>query len=154
MKSQLTGTGPVLTLVLGLSLFFVVIFGAVFFVLGKVARTKEAGARERYPTARRVDRGASFFGQESRGAMQMRGNGTLILTDSELIFEMWVPDREFRIPLRSIQSLENPRWFLGKSRFARLLKVAYTDAQGSTDAMAWQVADLAGWMRQINEARA
>lgn len=85
--------------------------------------------------------------------MQMRGNGTLILTDSELIFEMWVLNTEFRIPLQSIQSLENPTSFLGKSRFAPLLKVVYTNDQGSTDAMAWQVSDLSGWMRQINEAQ-
>lgn len=84
----------------------------------------------------------------------MRGNGTLILTDSELIFEMWIPNRQFRIPLQSIQAIENPTWFLGKSRFKPLLKVVYINDQGATDAMAWQVVDLNGWMRLINEARA
>ena len=146
--------GFVIALVVGLALFFAVVFGGVFVVLRNTARQKEAGARERYPNARHVDRAASFFGQESRGGTQMRGNGTLILTDSDLIFEMWVPNREFRIPLRSIQSLENPASFLGKSRFAPLLKVVYTNDQGTTDAMAWQVPDLSGWMRLINEARA
>jgi hypothetical protein len=67
---------------------------------------------------------------------------------------MWVLNTEHRIPLRCILSLENPTSFLGKSRFAPLLKVVYTNSQGSTDAMAWQVSDLSGWMRQINEARA
>jgi hypothetical protein len=126
----------------------------VFVVLRNTARQKEASARERYPNARQIDRAASFFGQKSRGVTQMRGNGTLILTDSDLIFEMWVPNTEFRIPLRSIQSLENPTSFLGKSRFTPLLKVVYSNEQGTTDAMAWQVPDLSGWMRRINEARA
>lgn len=153
-ETTLGGVGLVIILVLGLGLFFVVVFGGVFVVLRNVARQKEASARQRYPEARQIDRAASFFGQESRGVTQMRGNGTLILTDSDLIFEMWVPNREFRIPLRSIQAIENPTSFLGKSRFTPLLKVVYTNDQGATDSMAWQVRDLSGWMRLINEARA
>lgn len=150
MEITLDAVGWVLLLLLGLAVFFAVIFGGVFVVLGYGARQKEASARKRYPTARQIDRAASFFGQESRGGTQMRGNGTLILTDAELIFEMWVPNTEFRIPLHSIHSLENPTAFLGKSRFSPLLKVVYTNAQGSTDAMAWQVSDLSGWMGQLN----
>lgn len=143
--------GSVMMLVL---VVFAVVFGGVFVVLRNVARQKEASARERYPSARHIDRAASFFGQASRGVTQLRGNGTLILTDSELIFEQWVTNREFRIPLRSIQAIENPLSFLGKSRLTPLLKVVYTNEQGTTDAMAWQVPDLSGWMRLINEARA
>jgi hypothetical protein len=142
------------TLMLGLAVVVAVVFGGVFVVLRNTARQKEASARERYPQARQIDRAASFFGQESRGATQMRGNGTLILTDSELIFEQWVTNRVFRIPLRSIQAIENPSWFLGKSRFAPLLKVVYTNELGKADSMAWQVPDLSGWMRLLNEARA
>jgi hypothetical protein len=150
----LSGLGFVVVLLLVLAVFFVTVFGGVLVVLRNMARQKEASARARYPNARQIDRAASFFGQESRGAAQMRGNGTLILTSSDLIFEMWVVNKEFRIPLQSIQSLENPSSFLGKSRFTPLLKVVYTNEQGTTDAMAWQVPDLSGWMRHINEARA
>jgi hypothetical protein len=146
----LDGVGFVVLLLLSLA----VIFGGVFVVLGKIARQKEASARERYPNARQIDRTASFFGQESRGVTQMRGNGTLILTDSDLIFEMWVPNKQFRISLGSIQSIENPTSFLRKSRFTPLLKVVYINDQGAIDSMAWQVTDLDGWMRLINEARA
>lgn len=148
--SMLGGIGLLLLLLL----VFVVLFGGVLVMLRRTARQKEASARERYPTARHIDRAASFFGQQSHGVMQLRGNGTLILTDSDLIFERWVPNTEFRIPLRSIQALENPISFMGKSRFAPLLKVVYTNEQGSVDAMAWQVPDLSDWVRRINEARA
>lgn len=144
----------VITLVLVLTAFFVIVFGGVFLVLRNIARRKEAGAQARYPNAQLIDRAASFFGQQSHGVTQLRGNGTLILTDSDLIFEMWVPNKEFRIPLRSIHSLDNPSSFLGKSRFTPLLKVVYTNERGMTDAMAWQVPDLSGWMRLLNEALA
>lgn len=146
--------GFVVILLLGLAVVFAVVFGGVFVVLRNISRQKEAHARERYPDARQIDRTASFFGQESRGGTQMRGNGTLILTDSDLIFEMWVPNKEFRIPLHNIQTIENPSSFLGKSRFTPLLKVVYLSDHGATDAMAWQVIDLSGWMHRINEARA
>lgn len=151
--STLGAVGLSTMIMLGVAVSFAVVLGGALAVLRKVARQKEAGARDRYPNARQIDRTASFFGQESRGVAQMRGNGTLILTDTDLIFEMWLPSREFRIPLSSIQTLENPLSFLGKSRFAPLLKVVYTN-EGTTDAMAWQVRDLSGWMRLINEARA
>lgn len=144
----------VILLLLDLAVLFVVVFGGVFIVLRNLARKKEASAGERYPNARQIDRAASFFGQESLTRRQMRGNGTLILTDSDLIFEMWLPNKQFGIPLRSIQSIENPTSFLGKSRFTPLLKVVYTNDQGAIDSMAWQVPDLDGWMRLINEARA
>jgi hypothetical protein len=152
--SALGGLGFVLLLLLAFGTFFVVVFGGAFIVLKRFARQKEALAWARFPNARQIDRAASFFGQESRGVTQMRGNGLLILTDTALLFQMWVPNQEFRIPLRSIQSLENPRSFLGKSRLTPLLKVVYTNEQEVTDAMAWQVPDLAAWMRLLSAARA
>ncbi|PWH12834.1 MAG: hypothetical protein DDG60_11580 [Anaerolineae bacterium] len=142
-----------LMLLVGLAVFFAVVFGGAVAVVRYIGRQKEAGARARYPRARRVERAANFFGRESRGVMQMRGNGILVLTDAELIFEMWLWNTEVRIPLRSIQSVETPLSFLGKSRLTPLLKVVYTTPEGGTDAVAWQVSDLSGWVRQINEAR-
>lgn len=143
----------VLLSLVALALFLTITFGGMFLWLSRMARQKEASARERYPDARHIDRSASFFGQESRGNAQLRGNGTLILTPSELVFEMWVVNRVMRIPLVSVTALENPTAFAGKSRFTPLLKVSYTDDQGGADSMAWQVRDLALWMRLLGEAR-
>ena len=138
---------------LAMVFFLAVLFGGTWMVLRRAASQKEASARRRYPNALMVDRTASFFGQESRGVTQMRGNGTLILTDTELIFEMWVPNSTFRIPLRDIQRIEQPTSFLGKTRFAPLLKVMYTAGVATTDSMAWQVRDLDDWVSKINAAR-
>ena len=151
--SALGNLGFVVLLLLGLAIFFVILFGGGFMVLKRFVRQKEEIASARYPHARLIDRAASFFGQESRGVGQMRGNGLLILTDTELLFEMLIPNQEFRIPLGRIQSLENPSSFLGKSRFTPLLKVIYTNEHGAMDAMAWQVPDLSMWMRLLEEAR-
>jgi hypothetical protein len=57
-------------------------------------------------------RNANFFGQQSHGVKQIRGNGVLILTDKELYFGMWVPKKEIKIPLFAIKSIDNPNSFL------------------------------------------
>jgi hypothetical protein len=144
-------TGMVIAIVVGLVLFFAVVLGRVLVALRRVARQKEASARARYPAAQLIDRMANFWGQESLSPGQPRGNGTLILTATELVFEMWVPERTFRVPLASIRAIENPRSFLGKTQGAPLLKVVYTNDQGATDALAWRVRDLEGWMAALGK---
>jgi hypothetical protein len=132
----------------------VVVFGGVYAVFGRYARRDQQTAEQGYPGARHIESGALFFGQQSRGVMQMRGNGTLILTDNELLFKQWIVNKEFRLPLKSIQSIETPSSFLGKTQGVQLLKVSYLNESGVPDALAWRVRDLAGLIRKIEEARA
>jgi len=84
---------------------------------------------------------------------QLRGNGTLVLTDSELYFERWVPHREYRIPLASIRAIETPSSFLGKTNFRPLVKVVFQTEAGQTDSIAWLVRDVEGLKQAIEEAR-
>jgi len=129
------------------------IIAAVFIPLRRVAAQRAQAARERFPNAKLIVPGANFFGQESGGVMQMRGNGTLVLTDSELYFERWVARKEYRIPLNAIQAIETPTSFLGKTNFRPLLKVVFKDEAGHTDSMAWLVRDLEGVKRALEDAR-
>jgi hypothetical protein len=126
----------------------------VYAVFGRYARRNQQATEQEYPGARHVESGALFFGQEPRGAAQMRGNGTLILMDDELLFKQWVVNRDFRIPLKLIQSIETPRSFLGKTQGVQLLKVTYLNESGEQDALAWRVRDLAGLIGKIEEVRA
>src|SRR5687768_4488400 len=48
------------------------------------------------------DLGANCFGLESKGVMQWRGNGALVLTEKELHFFMFLPKWDLRIPLADI----------------------------------------------------
>lgn len=148
--STLTIVGVVLSLLVGLG----IVFGLVFVVLRRVAQHRRDAAHQQYPTARLIDAGALFFGQQSRGVGQMRGNGTLIVTDSVIIFQQWVTGREFRIPFSAIQSIENPSSFLGKWQGVPLLKINFLNDNGEADAIAWRVRDLSGVQRVIEEARA
>ena len=84
---------------------------------------------------------AQGLGLESRGKGQVRGNGWLVLTEDELRFRQWIPNRETRIPLASITEISTPRSWLGKSVGRKLLMVRWDE-----DAMAWNVRDLEGWL--------
>ena len=94
-------------------------------------------------------RGANFFGQESKGLGQVRGNGVLLLTDKELYFGMWTPKKELRIPLVAVKSVETPKSFLGKSVLRKLLKVTFENDLGDIDAVAWYIKDLVPWTQDL-----
>jgi hypothetical protein len=134
-------------------LLVAVILVIVFIALRRMAAAREQAARERFPTAKAIVSGALLYGQESRGVTQMRGNGTLVLTNTELYFERWLPRREFRIPLTAIQAIETPTSYLGKTNFRPLLKVVFRNEAGNTDSMAWLVPDVEGLKRTLEEVR-
>jgi hypothetical protein len=152
-----TGGGSVPGTFSGLEIFYlvVVILVAVFLVPAivyfAISRPLRKLKAERTDDARSILGGrsivflepaASFFGQDSLGMSQMRGTGCLAFTPDEILFLMWVPKREFRVPVASIQRIETPRSHLGKSKFRPLLKVTFADRGGAEDSMAWLVGNL------------
>lgn len=128
---------------------FIVLFNVAIYWLffGKLKGMKEArlqkvekdlaGKEIKYAEDR-----ANFFGQESLGITQVRGNGILRITEDEIYFCMLMPSRVFRFPIKSIMAVETPKSFLGKTKFVPLLKVAFTNEQGENDSAAWLVKNL------------
>jgi hypothetical protein len=57
--------------------------------------------------------GANSLGVQSAGRRQVRGNGNLALTDDELLFAQWAPQRLVRIPRRSIVEVSRANTHLG-----------------------------------------
>src|SRR5512147_2315477 len=115
----------VILIVGGTLLVIAVILGIVFSQLRRVGKARGEAARQRFPNARAIVAGANFFGQQSHGVTQLRGNGTLVITDSEVYFEMWLPRRELTIPLSAVQGSETVRGFLGKTVGRPLLKINF-----------------------------
>ena len=128
------------------------VFGVSFLGIRGLAGGVIDEAQRRYPNPRLMVKNASFFGQESLGVTQGRGNGTLVITDLELVFIRWWPRKEFVIPLKAITGLDTPSSFLGKTRFTPLLKVSFTNDSGLPDSMAWHVADLGGVKTALESA--
>ncbi|MFO8182745.1 MAG: hypothetical protein R6U39_01095 [Candidatus Aegiribacteria sp.] len=119
------------------------------------ARFRKAGrdVHSRYPEHVRLltQPMANFFGLRSSGMKQVRGNGMLILTRSEIFFRMLLPSREFRIPLDSVTALKTPTSFLGRSKGRRLLQVDFTSFDGQEDSAAWLVEDPDRWDEMVRK---
>jgi hypothetical protein len=89
--------------------------------------------------------GCNFFGRQSKGYRQFRGNGVLALTDKGIHFRMLLPRKYLFVPLGFIKEVSNPRSFLGKYKAKDLLRVDFTNDAGKEDACAWLVGHLGWW---------
>jgi len=96
-----------------------------------------------------VSEKANFFGLESKGSKQVRGNGVLVLTKNELFFQMWLPKRIIKIPMGSIKDISTPTHHLRKTKHIKLLKVEFINQNGNMDSSTWWVKDLKEWTAKI-----
>ncbi|MFH1062197.1 MAG: hypothetical protein V1747_04835 [Candidatus Omnitrophota bacterium] len=98
-----------------------------------------------------ISSSANFFGQESLGMAQVRGNGVLVLTENELFFQMWAPRKELSIKNTDIREVKIPRTFLGKTKGKLLLNVLFKNKKGNVDSAAWLVNNLSDWQSAIDK---
>ena len=92
---------------------------------------------------------ANFFGQASAGKAQIRGLGTLLLTEAELVFLQLMPSRDLRISRESITSARVTRHFLGKTQGRDLLVVTW-EVNGMGDAAAFDTPDISAWCSRLS----
>lgn len=94
---------------------------------------------------------ANFFGLESWGWKQVRGNGVLVLTNNELFFGMFKPAKNLSIPLESILKIKtSDKSHLRKKTIMRLLKITFMN-EGKEDIAAWLVNKLDDWEAAIRK---
>lgn len=96
----------------------------------------------------RADPVANFFGLESQGPMQLRGNGALVLTREALWFSQFMVDRTLTVSRSSILEVKTVRSHLGKTVGRGLLHVRFAGPTGE-DAVAFFVRDLDGWQADL-----
>ncbi len=93
------------------------------------------------------------LGLKSLGWFQVRGNGVLALTPSELWFRRYAGGFELSIPLRDVRSVELAPSHLGKRILGRrLLRVRFSRA-GTEDTIAWLVPEPRHWLKRLQSAR-
>lgn len=124
------------------------------FMLRKLLKTAMAEVYAEYPEHVRILSSSmvNLFGIQSRGMKQVRGNGILLLTASQIYFRMLLPRRELLVPLSSITSVETPKSFLGKTKGRKLLKIDFRNNVGSIDSAAWLVPDLEKWVETVRRS--
>lgn len=145
-------------LALGLGLGVLLSIAVIGFAVYRVRALRAAGRarvdaevlRGRTPTI--IDEAALFFGLESKGPVQLRGNGCLVLIDDELVFLQWVTDRVVRVPLADVIAVDTARGHLGKRIARDLLRVRWR-VDGGEETAAWFVHDLAAWLEPLHGAR-
>lgn len=116
-------------------------------MIARLRADAEATARQALGTEPQVlDPQANFFGLETRGVTQIRGNGCLALDGAVLVFVQWVPRRTLRISRDRIASVEQASSHLGKTSGMPLLRVRFKNDSGKADTVAWAVQDLGGWL--------
>jgi hypothetical protein len=114
--------------------------------LRRLARSAREDLHERLgDQPAELEGNARLIGVKSRGLGQMRGTGTLALTSDEVVFLMWLPRRELRIPLDAIESVETGHGVAGKWTGAELLHVRWRTGD-TADEAAWEVKDLGAWL--------
>lgn len=136
-------------------LFFVVVMFVVRMFVQSLRGRGRAAIDKRYPASKVVlsETLTQSFGQQSKGAAQLRGSGALALTDTELFFMMYVPSREVVIPLSAIVAVSLVRSHLGKTQGVNLLHVRYT-GEGIEDAIAWRLPAPEAWKAKIEALHA
>ncbi len=93
---------------------------------------------------------ATSLGLATLGAGQVRGTGTLQLTDAEVAFAQWRPDRLVRIPRGAIHEVDTTRTHLGKTMNNDLLRIRWASAEaGVEDTIVFFVRDLAPWLDDL-----
>ena len=144
--------GPIFivaAVVVGLVLLMSILRWLTRAIIGRA--TKLAHSRYRPEEMRLLEPMASTFGIESKGGLQGRGNGALVLTDDAIHFLMLVGS-ELRIPLANVLAVKTVKSHLGKSIARPLLHVRYREGDGE-DAVAWFVPDVEDWKQRIEASR-
>jgi hypothetical protein len=97
---------------------------------------------------------ASSLGLTSLGKGQVRGTGTLVLTDVEVAFAQWRPDRLVRIPRADVLEVDTTRSHLGKTMNADLLRIRWTSREaGGEDTFVTFIRDLDPWLLALGGTR-
>lgn len=134
----------IIVLGVGLGIFFTVFFK-------NMQTSGVERIQEHFPTEQVIlsEPSANYFGLESRGSFQMRGNGLLALTEDELWFSRFVKREDISIPTKTIQEVRLVDSHLGKRILGRkLIHVQFQTSEG-VDSVAWLVKNPTSWQTAI-----
>jgi hypothetical protein len=121
---------------------------ALLFVLRWARSAREELHRSLRTERAQLEDDARLVGVRSRGLVQVRGTGTLALTARELVFVMWVPRRELRIPREAIESAQAGHGLPGYRSGGEVLHVRW-HSTGALDEAAFGVRNLGDWLAAL-----
>ncbi len=140
---------PVFIYIGGGILFFFILIVIVKILAKK--RTAQVLKKFKDKNIVRISSSANFFGLQSKGSGQVRGNGILVLTKNKIYFEMWLPKKVIDIPISKIVKVDTVKSHLKKTKFKPLLKITFTHEDGNKDSAAWLVNNTQEWRDGIKK---
>jgi hypothetical protein len=142
------------TVVLLILVATLVASGAIAFILVRGGRTRAQARLREIPGAILRSTAATSLGLVSLSGGQLRGTGTLVLTDGEVVFAQWRPDRLVRIPRPAIVAVDTTRTHLGKTMNHDMLRIRWASAETETeDSIALFIRDLDPWLADLGGTR-
>ena len=88
---------------------------------------------------------ANGFGTEPAEAGGLRGMGCLAVTDSDLMFVTWAPQKEFRIARSAITGVDTSTDDIGGTQKAMVM-VTYDTDGGASAVASWRLPELTEWL--------
>ena len=88
---------------------------------------------------------ANGFGTEPAEAGGLRGLGCLAVTDSDLMFVTWAPQKEFRIARSAITGVDTSTDDIGGTQKAMVM-VTYDTDGGASAVASWRLPELTEWL--------
>ena len=117
------------------------------------SRMKEVAGRQGPGEVLAISKEAGYLGRKPGPMAQIRGNGILVLTRSDLTIYMLKPGSEYGLPLGRVEWIGHPRFFRGKYAGRKMMVVHYCDEAGRKGSMGLWVKRPREWARRIIEAR-
>lgn len=144
-------TAIVLLGIVGVVLLVAGIVVLVKLLVGRLSSSSQSAIAQQFAdsSVAKSDPMANFFGLESKGGAQVRGNGALVLTESELWFRRIGSSTPLRIPLQDISGADVTGSHAGKTVGRTLLRVRFRTGS-VTDSAAWLVENPESWVHAIN----
>lgn len=136
----------------GILLITLAVSALIAMVIVRNGRSKALARLQEVPGPVRRSMAATCLGLESAGAGQGKGTGTLVLTDEEVAFAQWRPDRLIRVPRSAITEVDTTRSYLDKTMNADMLRIGWT-AEGNPDTVAFFVRELDPWLADLGGHR-
>lgn len=144
----------VVLLVVALIVFLVLVFGGLVFWLRKKLDRKERAAKAALAGENVImsTTKANFFGLESLGVKQIRGNGVLVLTEKQLAFFMVKPVKVISVQLDRVLKTDVVDSFCHKTVGQPLLAVYFRNNDGEEDGVGFWVPSPHEWAAAVSKA--
>lgn len=155
--AELSGSGDILTLYLGLAfgVLLLVGLGVVISRMQKIRKECRQILAKRYKPKDIIchDNLVHYLGMDLVEGKQTRGKGILVLAEDELYFLRLHPRLELCIPLKRMKRIMTPLRFLDISSPTPLLMVSFQDEDGALCSVAWKIRDVASFAESLKAQR-